>query len=312
MRNRLLFGSLLVAAVTALLYADARLAGAAAPAAFRQLGLAGMDGAIVGIVIAVLSLIGLRELGSLVAAAGSSIPLAWLSIACVTLALIPVWAANSDAPAAVHGPADARLSLAAVALGFIGGAIAVLCRRRTEGGIGALSATALALIYLGVLPGFIVRLRISGGDAGVGLLIYFLATVKLCDIGAYFTGYFLGRHKLIEWLSPKKTIEGLAGGVAASVAFAVGASLAARQFAGDGSGSAVAALAAALPGPGRAAIFGVSMALVGQLGDLVESLIKRDAGAKDSAKAIPAFGGVLDVLDSPLFTAPLACWLLLE
>ena len=66
------------------------------------------------------------------------------------------------------------------------------------------------------------------------------------------------------------------------------------------------------PPPLRAVLFGVLMAVVGQLGDLVESLFKRDAGAKDSARAIPAFGGVLDILDSVLLAAPVAWWILLS
>lgn len=308
MQNRLIFGTLLIAVLAGLLYADARLGAAAAPAWLASAGLARLDGAMVAGVMAALAMLGMRELRRLLAAAGHEVPLAWLWIAGTALVLAPFAAANGDATdMTTRLLRDGQWSLGLLVAGLAGGGLALLRRRKAAGGIAALSATAFTLIYLGVLPAYIVRLRVFGGEAGLALLIYFIVTVKLCDIGAYFTGYFLGRHKLIEWLSPKKTIEGLAGGMAASTLFAVGASLAARQL-----GSPDHGWAELLPAPGMAAVFGVLMALVGQLGDLLESLIKRDAGAKDSASAIPAFGGVLDVLDSPLLTAPLACWLLLK
>ena len=137
--------------------------------------------------------------------------------------------------------------------------------------------------------------------------MYVVATVKVCDIGAFFTGMAIGRNKMIEWLSPKKTLEGLAGGVAASIAVAVLTPIIIDRLA-----PASSALRGLFPSLGVATIFGLLMAIVGQGGDLVESLFKRDAKAKDSANAIPAFGGVLDVLDSPLWAAPVAWWLLIH
>ena len=121
--------------------------------------------------------------------------------------------------------------------------------------------------------------------------------MKSTDIGAYFGGRALGRHKMIPWLSPGTTWEGLFFGVltAGGVAAAMGHSL-------PGHGMAMA--------PWQGFVFGAIIGAIGQVGDLLESLMKRDAEVKDSGRLIPGFGGVLDVIDSPLFAAPFAYLLL--
>jgi phosphatidate cytidylyltransferase len=117
--------------------------------------------------------------------------------------------------------------------------------------------------------------------------------VKSTDIGAYFGGRALGRHKLIPWLSPGKTWEGLVCGVL--TAGLVGALLARWIH------------LPTFPLPWwKGFVFGMVIGGIGQLGDLLESLMKRDAEVKDSGKLIPGFGGVLDVIDSPLLAAPFA------
>jgi len=126
-----------------------------------------------------------------------------------------------------------------------------------------------------------------------------LLITKSMDIGAYFTGRSIGRHKLIPWLSPGKTWEGLFGGVA--VAAAVGA------------GAASFSHHARLDFPvlwWHGAVFGAFLGLIGQAGDLLASLLKRDAGMKDYSQRLLGFGGVLDVIDSPLLVAPIAYWCL--
>jgi phosphatidate cytidylyltransferase len=118
---------------------------------------------------------------------------------------------------------------------------------------------------------------------------------KCTDIGAYFTGRFLGRHPLAPVLSPKKTWEGAAGGFLAAV-------LATILI--DRLGPANPLREDALWEVG----FGISVGGAGILGDLAESLIKRDCRQKDASHLVPGFGGVLDVVDAILFAAPVAYW----
>jgi phosphatidate cytidylyltransferase len=116
------------------------------------------------------------------------------------------------------------------------------------------------------------------------------------DIGAYLTGRLIGRTRMSPLLSPKKTWEGLAGGMAA----AVGVAFAINYL-------APAPVLSASPWPVLG--FGLTVGLAGVLGDLAESLIKRDGRQKDASQTVPGFGGVLDVVDSILFAAPVAyCW----
>ena len=171
--------------------------------------------------------------------------------------------------------------------------------RRTEGAANAGASAMLAMIYLGVLPGMYLLIRVGGYSAWVIAAV--MMTVKACDIGAYFTGRYLGRHKLIPWLSPGKTWEGLVGGMLFSGLVAIGFTL---------WGNAVvpsAAIAWWYAGLG-----GLALGLLGQIGDLTASLLKRDAGVKDWAATIPGFGGIMDVADSLLLVAPVAYWLLLR
>ncbi len=185
---------------------------------------------------------------------------------------------------------------------FAAACVLIAARRWASGAIGDIAVTLLIIFYLGLLPHYLLRIRHAGS---VWLLLYFIAVVKFSDIGAYFTGYALGRHKLIEWLSPKKTVEGFAGGIL----FSMIASTILTQWVGIPMGPDGQALAIR---PAGAAIFGLLMAVLGQAGDLLESLFKRDAEAKDSAAIIPAFGGILDLLDSLLPTAPVAYYVLVE
>lgn len=166
--------------------------------------------------------------------------------------------------------------------------------RRTDGAVAAGAVTMLAMVYLGLLPGFYLAIR---REHSVWLIAAIILVCKSCDIGAYFTGRAIGRRKLIPWLSPGKTWEGLGGGVLLSGLVAAGIAATARSM-------------------GRldvpityAAVCGLLIGAFGQFGDLVASLFKRDAGIKDSGRSIPGFGGVIDVIDSPIVVAPLAYWL---
>ena len=169
--------------------------------------------------------------------------------------------------------------------------------QRTDGTVLAALVTTGFTIYLGVFLGFFMLIQV---DHSVWWIIGIIAMVKMCDTGAYFTGRTIGKHKLIPWLSPGKTWEGLVGGLVASMGTAWG----------------LAALSEAwLPGEPvvetwLALLLGLVIGLSGQCGDLVMSLMKRDAKIKDSSNLLPGLGGMMDVLDSPLFVAPIAWWML--
>ncbi len=151
--------------------------------------------------------------------------------------------------------------------------------------------------YLGLLACFFVQLRwIPDHDAvprGTIALALAIFVPKMGDTGAYFTGRLLGKHKMSPVLSPKKTWEGAAGGMVAAILTAVGI---------NGLGPVLLPLAAVG--------FGLTVGITGLLGDLAESLIKRDCEKKDASQIMPGFGGVLDVVDAILFAAPVAyLWL---
>jgi phosphatidate cytidylyltransferase len=163
-----------------------------------------------------------------------------------------------------------------------------------------IALTWLAIGYLGVLASFLFQLRWLEGGRGEFALALAIFVPKSCDIGAYFTGRAIGRHHMSPILSPKKTWEGAAGGLIFSTAIALGI---------NALGS-YATLGRPLLSWPSAAAFGLVVGLAGMLGDLMESMLKRDSGKKDTANLIPSFGGVLDVLDAILFSAPVSyVWL---
>ncbi len=160
-----------------------------------------------------------------------------------------------------------------------------------------LSATIFGLLYVGLLLTFVVVLP------GLIALLSLIVVVKMGDTGAYTVGRLIGRHKMTPRLSPGKTWEGAAGAVLFAIigSWVVFGGLS-RWF-NPASHNPLEVW--------RWVAFGVIVGIAGLLGDLAESLIKRDAGRKDSSRWMPGFGGVLDLLDSILFAAPIAyfCWI---
>ncbi|MFQ5422545.1 MAG: phosphatidate cytidylyltransferase [Phycisphaerae bacterium] len=299
LKHRLLFGALMIAGLVGLIWLDYWL---------ETWPPHGRPGGIVFIVLLLLTNEAFVEFRKLVRPAGYDLSLASLVVCTCLLAVpfvIPLLAEASYLTEGHDRIVDYQITMVLLVAGLIGTLIAVAHRRTTNGAIANLSAAVFVIVYLGLLPAFILRIRVGPPAGGAWLLLYFVMVVKVSDIGAYFTGRSFGRHKLIEWLSPKKTVEGLAGGVAASIVVAVAAATLVRRFGPE-------PLHQVFPAWGTAALFGLLMALFGTAGDLLESLIKRDAGVKDSARAVPAFGGVLDILDSLLLTAPIAFWMLVE
>jgi phosphatidate cytidylyltransferase len=163
-----------------------------------------------------------------------------------------------------------------------------------------LACAAFAFIYIGLFASLLVQLRFIGGATfGLFGLLTLIVVVKMGDIGAYTVGRLIGRHKMAPVLSPGKTWEGAVG----AVAFATfGAWLSFTQLGPLLKGSDYAAW------PNEPWIwksYGIFIGVAGILGDLGESLLKRDLGVKDSSRWMPGFGGVLDILDSLLLAAPL-------
>jgi phosphatidate cytidylyltransferase len=172
--------------------------------------------------------------------------------------------------------------------------------RQTEEAITHMAGTVLAMLYLGGLAWFLIAIRVKhsadlrhGFQGSTQAVVMILLVVKFTDIGAYFGGRTFGKHKLIPWLSPGKTWEGLGFGLATAALVGLACTLIWPQA------------LSTLSWP-KALLFGVIIGAVGQAGDLLESLMKRDAQVKDSGSIIPGFGGLLDVIDSPLLAAPAA------
>lgn len=151
-----------------------------------------------------------------------------------------------------------------------------------------LSVPLFQITWLGWFPSFFLLLRaIPGGEF---FLVWALTTVAFSDIGAYFCGKYLGKHPFFKHLSPNKTLEGSLGGIASSIivaqllAWAFGKWLPISWY--------------------HNLILATGMACLGQVGDLIESMVKRDMGVKDSGDWLPGFGGLLDRIDAYLLLAP--------
>lgn len=186
-----------------------------------------------------------------------------------------------------------------VAFVVLGCFLMPVLRRKPEGALGDIGSTLLGLIYIWLLPSFIMRLRhlgVPGADGwrmdGIELVAVCILVAKCSDVGGYIFGSMYGKRKLCPTISPKKSWEGLIGGVALSVATICLVALGTPY-------GAVAAL-----GWAKVVALGVVLALSGLLGDLVESVFKRDAEVKDAGSSVPGFGGFLDVVDSLMVSAP--------
>ena len=229
---------------------------------------------------------------------------------CVFAALVIVsanwivpWTSAANLAIPVAGPLEPAMlafALAAMAL-FASG----LARYSAPGkSVETLGAELLILSYVAVFVSLTVQLRwIEGGRLGYLPLASLVVATKCGDTSAYFIGRLFGKTKLSPLISPGKT---RAGAVGAFIGSAAG-SWAWFHFAAGW-------LANVQPGPWYwTALYGLILGVVGLVGDLAESLIKRDVGQKDSAPLLPGFGGLLDLLDSVIFTGPVAylLWLVL-
>ena len=226
------------------------------------------------VLVAILMVPGLMEMSKLAAAKGTKILLPISIPVTIILVTSPYW--QSFFP-------DVNYE---VLLAF--GVMACFLYQRIRYGLSGVlancGAACFSILYLGWFGAFIPSVRILFGPWHMLMLIF---VVKSSDIGAYTAGRLFGKHKFSPVISPKKTWEGMAGAVITavivSVAFAVFCDIMSWRL---------------------AIVFGVVFAFIGQLGDLAESMLKRDAETKDSSNSVPGFGGILDVVDSILITAP--------
>jgi len=195
-----------------------------------------------------------------------------------------------------------------------------LGRRQISESMASISGTFFGVFYVGWLLSHAVVLREFHDqifyrygpevaaelgvvdESGAFLLVYVLVVVVLCDAGAYFAGRAYGKRKLAPRISPGKSVEGAVGGVLLGTLGGL-ACKGVFDLQWPGLGDSL--------GWTAAAVFGVILSLVGIAGDLVESLLKRDAERKDAGALLPGMGGVLDRIDAPLLAIPVMYYMML-
>ncbi len=179
-----------------------------------------------------------------------------------------------------------------IILFVLGLSVRQLVSRSHAMGIMAIATTLLGLMYVPWLLNFIQKIIFFPGVEGKFFLLYFILVTKFSDTGAYAVGSLIGRHRMVPHISPGKTWEGFTGAILLSTA----ASLGFVHFFGsrmDGMNLL------------HALVLGIVLGVTAVIGDLIESLFKREAGVKDSGSLFPGIGGILDLLDSLLFNAPI-------
>ena len=189
-------------------------------------------------------------------------------------------------------PAEDAILLVAAPLALT---VAVALAWRLRGGtanyVKDAAASLFTIAYAGLLPLFLTLA--AGESRGQLRILAIILCIVASDTGGYIAGVLLGRHKMAPVISPKKTWEGFGGSVLLSCAF----------------GYVTVHLLLGAP-VWASLVFGFAMVITGTLGDLVESMVKRDIGIKDMSGFLPGHGGILDRIDSIVFSAPVA-WLLL-
>lgn len=174
--------------------------------------------------------------------------------------------------------------------------IVILARRLSDPidarGISSIAVTILGILYIPFLLNFMQKIYFYPAVDGRLYLFYFLLVTKFSDSGAYIAGSLFGRHKMCPKISPGKTWEGFAGAISGSLIISLlFYAIVGKKLAGMDSVHSI--------------ILGVGLGALAVLGDLVESIFKREAQIKDSGSLFPGVGGILDVLDSLLFNAPI-------
>lgn len=159
-------------------------------------------------------------------------------------------------------------------------------RRDSSQALASIAVTLFGLLYIAWFFSFFIKLKFS--PDGTLLVAFLILVTKMGDIGAYLIGSYFGKHNLIPRISPHKTVEGTIGGLG----FSISSAIASKSY------------LTAFP-YGHLVILGLLLGILAQVGDLAESLLKRDCGVKDSGTNLSGFGGMLDLIDSLLFTTPI-------
>ena len=292
LRWRLLLGTLIIAALVGLCWLD---------------GHATVPGIWLLPVVIVAAVLATKEVLDLLAAAGMK-PARWL-VYLANFAIVAItWIVHcgrfrdfGSTPTVSDHVVSTPIASESIAGVFLFAIffVEMLRYRKPSGAAANVAGGVLAFLYVGIMLKYAMLLRLSWG---IGALAAWIIVVKMGDTGAYTIGRLIGRHKMAPLISPGKTIEGAVGGL---------------LFACFGSWAAFRWLIP-LCSPGQRPlepwwgwiVFGLLVGAAGMFGDLAESLLKRDVGRKDSSDWLPGFGGVLDILDSLLLSAPVAwfCW----
>jgi len=278
LKYRLIFGTLMTVFFIAVVVLDGWMDGSltASAADDKQL-----QGTLLGILIVLLAVPVQLEISKLAATNNLKIFTPFSTIASTLLATSWYWQQLINVPLHIY----LLFLLAFVLMGLL---LYQYLLYGTSGVLANCGANYFSVVYLGLLSSFVLAIRIKFGPWP---LLMFVFVVKCADIGAYAAGSLFGKHKFSPNISPGKTWEGMAGAVVVAMIVAVVFAVTCDTI----------KMAWWL-----AAAFGFCFAFIGQFGDLAESMLKRDAKQKDSAHNVPGFGGILDVIDSPLLAAPFA------
>ena len=188
-----------------------------------------------------------------------------------------------------------------VAFAVIAFSIRILGEREPQNRVETLAGSLFGIVYVPMMLQYLVRIithNTPTAQTGIVLCLWVIAVSKFCDVGALLTGMALGKHKMAPVISPKKTWEGAIGGLVTSGLIGAAIAYGAREY-----------LPVAFT-PLIAGLLAVPLAAIAIVADLVESIIKRRATIKDSGATIPGIGGMFDVTDSLILTAPAAYMLL--
>ncbi len=325
MIQRTLFGALAILFLLVVFQTD-RALGQLATTWSGPLGELARRGSTVPLLFILVFVFGTMEMTRLLRARGVRPFSMFALLMIVILLILPWWS-----PAGLLGSGLAEREglfwpLAGVLCSILG--IGTLCvlRNNPAESIRDGGATLLMVLYLGFLGSF--GLQMSCGldvprHQAVWILLIVILITKSSDIGAYFVGSLLGRHKLIPKVSPGKSVEGAIGGLIFSGLVAVLFAHSHRLYelgskatgpletiAEEISGALGGVFQANTAGLYKAFVLGMALSIAAQIGDLFESCFKRDAGIKDSGSVMPHYGGILDLIDSPVYAMPVAWFVL--